>query len=156
MSSPGARQRRRRQQYQTPRSRREVLIAIGAGVAIVSVTALIIWLFRPGGLADRQPRSSWLVGFVIGAVALSAYVVLRPTSRLKMSPRASLSIALGVIAVITLVAGFRWPGGLVRHTPTFATLPPTPATTASPATTAPKSGGASTTTSKSNAPTSGP
>ena len=139
MSSPGARQRRRREQYQTPRSRREVVTAVGAGVAIVAATSLVIWLLRPGGLADRQPRSSWLVGIVIGAIALASYVVLRPSSKLKMSRRVALGGSYAIIAVAAVIAAAAWPHGLIRHTPTFATVPPAASTTA------PKPGASSTT-----------
>jgi hypothetical protein len=107
----------------------------------------MIWLLRPGGLADRQPRSSWLVGFVIGAVAVSSYVVLRPSSRLKISRRIALGGSYALIAVAAVVAGFVWPHGLIRHTPSFATLPTTPVTAP------PTSTGASTTTTKAGATT---
>jgi hypothetical protein len=131
MSSPGARQRRRREQYQAPRSRREVAIAVGAALFIVAATAFMIWLLRPGGIADRQPRSSWLLGIAFFAVAIACYVILRPSSRLKVDRRLALAGSLGLIVVVAVVAGFAWPGGLLRHTP----KPFTPtATTQSPAT----------------------
>jgi hypothetical protein len=126
MSSPGARQRRRRQQYQNPRTRAELVTAVGAAVGIVAGTALMIWLLRPGGLADRQPRSSWLIGAALIAAATVCYVILRPSSRLKMSRRVALSGSLGIILVVAVVAGWLWPGGLLRHTPSFASIPTTP------------------------------
>jgi hypothetical protein len=137
MSSPGARQRRRRKQYQTPRSRRELTIATVASVMIVVGTVLIIWLLRPGGLADRQPRSSWLVGLTIVAIASACYVILRPTSRLKMSRRVALSGSLGAIAVVAGAVGLAWPGGILRHTPSLRPLGSVPTTpiTAPPVTT---------------------
>ena len=128
MSSPGARQRRRRQQYQNPRTRRELTVAIGAGVGIVAGTALMIWLLRPGGIADRQPRSSWLVGLTLLAIIAACYVVLRPRSRLKVSKRLALGGSLGVIAVVAVVVGVMWPKGIIRHTPTLATIPATTST----------------------------
>jgi hypothetical protein len=123
MSSPGARQRRRRQQYQTPRDRRELVTAIGAGVAIVLATVLMIWLLRPGGLADRQPRSSWLVGIVVMASVLAVYTILRPASKVKISRNVALGGSFGVIVVGAVLGGVFWPGGVVRHTPTIATIP---------------------------------
>jgi len=127
MTSPGARQRRRREQYQSPRSRAEVRTAVAVAVAIVAATGLMIWLLRPGGLADRQPRSSWLVGFVLIASVVLLYEVLRPKTPVKkLSRRVSLGGGFGIIAVLALIAGFAWPGGLIRHTPSLAPLPTVP------------------------------
>jgi cytochrome bd-type quinol oxidase subunit 2 len=137
MSSPGARQRRRREQYQAPRSRRELAIAIAASVFIVGTTAFMIWMLRPGGIADRQPRSTWLFALAFFAVVIACYVILRPSSRLKADRRVSLAVALGAIVVVTAVAGIFWPHGLLRHTPTIATTPTTPTTPTSPAATNP-------------------
>jgi hypothetical protein len=147
MSSPGSRQRRRRQQYQAPRSRRELVVAIGAGVFIVAGTALAIWMLRPGGIADRQPRATWLVALAVGAALVAAYVILRPASRLKADKRVALAGSLGAILVVAIVAGFAWPDGLVRHTPKPFAPPPTaaPPTSASGGTTT-SAPGASTTT----------
>jgi hypothetical protein len=140
MSSPGARQRRRRQQYQAPRTRAELAVAVGASVAIVGATALMIWLLRPGGLADRQPRSSWLVGGGIIAAIVAVYV-LRPSSRLKVDRKIALPASLGGILVVAVVLGIAWPGGLLRHTPPVVTPPPVQ--TSASTTTAP--GGSTTT-----------
>jgi multisubunit Na+/H+ antiporter MnhB subunit len=136
MSSPGARQRRRRQQYQTPRTRRELATAIAAGASIVAATALMIWLLRPGGLADRQPRSSWLVGLTLIAVAIACYVVLRRDSKVKeANRRVALAGSIAVIALVAVLAGIFWPKGIIRHTPKLATVPATPlnSTTTAPA-----------------------
>jgi hypothetical protein len=133
MTSPGARQRRRRQQYQTPRTRAELAAAVGAAVAIVAGTALMIWLLRPGGLADRQPRSSWLVGIVLIASAVLLFQVLRPKTPVKkLSRQVSLGGGFGIIAVLAVVAGFAWPHGLIRHTPVASQFPTVP--TANPLT----------------------
>ena len=123
MSSPGARQRRRRQQYQAPRSRRELAIAVGAALFIVVATALMIWLLRPGGIADRQPRSSWLFGMALFAVVLACYVILRPSSRLKVDRRIALAGSVSVIIAATVIAGVAWPHGFLRHTPTSRSRP---------------------------------
>ena len=53
-------------------SRAEIVKAVGVGAGIVAATALLIWLMRPGpagipatgGLMNRQPRASWLVGAI--------------------------------------------------------------------------------------------
>ena len=129
MSSPGARQRRRRQQYQAPHSRRELITAVGAGFAILGGTAIMIWLLRPGGLADRQPRSSWLIAMALVAALLACYLILRPSSRVRFDRRIALASSLGGVLVFAVVAGFAWPGGLLRHSPKSYT--PTPAPTGS-------------------------
>ena len=152
MSSPGARQRRRRQQYQTPRTRRELGTAIAAGAIIVVGTALMIWLLRPGGLADRQPRSSWLVGLTVIAVAAACFVVLRRDSKVKeANRRVALAGSFAAIALVAVLAGVFWPKGIVRHTPTIPTLPSTPF---SSSTTAPT--GTSTSTTPSTTPSTKP
>jgi hypothetical protein len=165
MSSPGARQRRRRQQYQTPRTRRELATAIGVSVGIVGGTALMIWLLRPGGLADRQPRSSWLIGVVLAAVIAVCWSLLRPQERERENRYVLLSGLLGGILVISVVAGFKWPGGLLRHTPKLPEIPttptPTPApsaltTTAPGATTTAKPGGTTATTIPKTTPSTAP
>jgi hypothetical protein len=51
------------------RSRRELFTAIGGAVGVVVVTAIMVWLLRPGpsgtqgtgGLGNPQPRATWLV-----------------------------------------------------------------------------------------------
>jgi hypothetical protein len=154
MSSPGARQRRRRQQYQAPRARSEVLIAVGAGVGIVALTALMIWLLRPGGLADRQPRSSWLIGGAI-FVALVIVYALRPGSQFEVNRRVALPASLGTLLLVALGLGLFWPGGLLRHTPKIppiATTPTTPLNTA----TVPSTGASGSTTSPKGATTTAP
>ncbi|MDQ1533779.1 MAG: hypothetical protein QOF28_1540 [Actinomycetota bacterium] len=144
MSSPGARQRRRREQYQAPRSRRELAIAIGAAVFIVAATVFMIWILRPGGIADRQPRSSWLFGVAFFAAVIACYLILRPSSRLKLDRRVALAGALGAIVLVTAVAGIFWPHGLLRHTPKAVPFTTTP--TQAPAVTTTTAAGATTTT----------
>lgn len=156
MSSPGARQRRRRQQYQTPRTRQEIAAAIVASVSIVAGTALMIWLLRPGGLADRQPRSSWLVGLTLVAMVVACFVVLRRHSKVKEEHRrAALGGAIAVIAVVAVLAGIFWPKGIIRHTPKLATIPTTPfntSTTAPAGSTTTTGAGATTTPPTTRAP----
>jgi hypothetical protein len=143
MSSPGARQRRRRQQYQAPRARAEVLIAVAAGAGIVATTALMIWLLRPGGLADRQPRSSWLIGGALIAAIVVVYV-LRPGSQLEVNRRVALPASLGTLLLVALGLGLFWPGGLLRHTPTIPTVPATPTTPTNPVSVPSTAGGSTT------------
>jgi len=51
--------RRRRDAYRPPRSRREVLTAIGAVVGVLVVTVALIWFLRPkGNSGSGQPSNS--------------------------------------------------------------------------------------------------
>jgi multisubunit Na+/H+ antiporter MnhB subunit len=150
MSSPGARQRRRREQYQAPRSRRELAIAIGAAVFIVAATVFMIWILRPGGIADRQPRSSWLFGVAFFAAVIACYLILRPSSRLKLDRRVALAGALGAIVLVAAVAGIFWPHGLLRHTPK---VEPFTTTTAAGATTTTAAGASTTSGATTTSPT---
>ena len=156
MSSPSARQRRRREQYQAPRSRRDLLIAIGAGVFIVGATALVIWTLRPGGIADRQPRSSWLFAISLLAIVIACYVILRPGSRVKADHRIALAVSIGAILVVTALVGVLWPNGLLRHTPTVATVPTTPTSPTPTSPTTPSTPGSTGVTPSSAPGTTGP
>ena len=133
MSSPGARQRRRRQQYQSPRTRREIGTAVLAAVVIVGGTVLLIWMLRPGGIADRQPKATGLIGVTLGAVLLAAYFILRPSSRLEVDRRIALAGSISVIVAAAVIAGVVWPHGLLRHTNTIP-FTPTPTTPTAPGT----------------------
>jgi len=51
--------RRRRDAYRPPRSRSEVLTAVGAAVGVIVVTAALIWFLQPGGKSGSgQPSIS--------------------------------------------------------------------------------------------------
>ena len=145
MSSPGARQRRRRDQYQAPRTRSELVIAVAVGVGIVAGTALMIWLLRPGGLADRQPRASWLVALAVLAAIAAAWLILRAAKRREMDTRPWLLGSFAGIIVAAVVAGIVWPSGLLRHTPPVITVPTTPAVTSAPSASTTAPAGSSTT-----------
>jgi hypothetical protein len=117
------------------RSRAEIVRAACVAAGIVLVTALLIWLMRPGpagtratgGLMNRQPRSS---AVVIGALLVAgavAWFVLRVSRRTRGHEKVVLPIALGVVLVIAVVVGFAWPDGLLRHD----VAPPKPVTTSS-------------------------
>jgi hypothetical protein len=134
MSSPGARQRRRRQQYQSPRTRREIAAAVLATVVIVGGTVSLIWMLRPGGIADRQPKATALVGVALGAALLAVYVILRPSSRLEVDRRIALAGSISVIVAAAVIAGVVWPHGLLRHTHTIP-FTPTPTSPITPTTT---------------------
>jgi hypothetical protein len=125
------------------RSRAEIVQAVGISAGIVVCTAVLIWLLRPGsvgsiasgGLMNRQPRSSALV---IGALALAGGVtwwVLRVSRRARGHEQVVLPVALGVVLVAAVIAGFAWPGGLLRHDVAPPPIP-TPSSVATTSTTA--------------------
>ena len=125
MSSPAARQRRRREEYKAPRPRREIAIAVAVAVGIIAATAIMIWMLRPGGIADRQPRASWLFGLALFAALIASFVVLRRDSRVKRNRVMVLALSLGTIALVVVVVSIFWPDGLLRHTPKPIEPPPT-------------------------------
>ena len=135
MSSPGARQRRRRQQYQSPRTRRELVGAVIAAVAIVGGTALDDLDAAPRW--HRRPSASRQLAGRHHARRGGRHPVRDPAARLDREgrharrARAARSVAILVVAVI---AGVFWPHGLLRHTRTIPFTPqPTTPTTQTPA-----------------------
>ena len=62
--------RSKRQPVPHRHSRADIVKAVAVGGGIVVATALLVWLLRPGppgipatgGIMNRQPRASWLVG----------------------------------------------------------------------------------------------
>jgi hypothetical protein len=116
--------RTRRQPVPKHRDRRELLIAIGSAAAVVLGTALMVWLLRPGppgtegtgGLANRQPRAAWLVGLTIVALVLFAVWAIRQQRRWQDRTVIALLVGSLVIVLLAVLAGFVWPGGLLRHT----------------------------------------
>ncbi|MGO9872584.1 MAG: hypothetical protein ACLPVY_02195 [Acidimicrobiia bacterium] len=126
--------RSKRQVVPHRRARAEIVKAVGVGVGIVAVTALLVWLMRPGpagipatgGLMNRQPRASWLVGTGIGILAIATWFILRGSRRTRSRAKVLLPTAFGVVLVATVGGGFVWPGGLLRHA---VAPPPVPKTT---------------------------
>ena len=121
--------------------RADILKAVGVAAAIVIFTAIIVWLLRPGppgipatgGLMNRQPRASWLVGLAIGAGGLATWWILTRNAKMQARARIILPISLGVILVVAVIGGILWPGGLLRHDVAPAPAPETTTTTTSPA-----------------------
>jgi hypothetical protein len=117
-------------------TRRELLTAIGGAVAVVLVTALLIWLMRPGtsgvegtgGLASRQPRAAWLVALTLGAVVAFTWWALRRQESWRGRLIIVLVVGWVIIGLAAALAGILWPGGLLRHTepvPDVGDLTPT-------------------------------
>jgi hypothetical protein len=98
------------------RTRAEVVTAVVTSVALAMGTGLAVWAMRPGGIADRQPRASWLVGTAVLAAALLLVRVTRRPPR-RASARVASAGGLAVVALGAVVAGVLWPGGLLRHSP---------------------------------------
>jgi cytochrome bd-type quinol oxidase subunit 2 len=154
MSSPGARQRRRRDQYQAPRRQSEVVTAVAVAAGIVIGSALMIWLLRPGGMADRQPRSSWLVATALIAAIVAVSLVFRTAKQREINTPVWLAGSFAGILVVAIGAGIVWPHGLLRHTPPPITAPPTSAPSAT--TTSPGSSSTQPTTPTTTATTTAP
>ncbi len=129
--------RSKRQAIPHRRSRTDILQAVGLAAGIVAATALLVWLMRPGpsgipatgGLMNRQPRASWLVGGGIGVAAIASWFILRGRHATRARAKVQVPIALGVVLAGTVVGGFVWPGGLLRHDVAPPPVPKTPATT---------------------------
>lgn len=121
------------------RSRADILKAAGAAAGIIVVTALLIWLTRPGptgtagtgGLMGRQPRVSLLIGAALGLAAVAMWWVLRVSRTARERAKIVLPVALGVVLVAALVGAATWPGGVLRHDiapPPLTTIPRTTTT----------------------------
>jgi len=146
------------------RSRADIAQAVGVGAAIVLLTAVLIWLMRPGsagtlgtgGLVNRQPRAGGLVLVTILVAVAVTWWVLRVSKRSRGNEKVILPVALGVIVVAAVVAGLAWPDGLLRHY-LAAPEPITPATTpsTSPGATTGATGATSSSTTPTPAPTTG-
>ena len=114
-------------------SRTDIVRAAAVAGGIVVATAILIWLLRPGpagvpatgGLMNRQPRASWLVGVALGVAGTATWWILRVSRRARARARLLLPIALGVVLAGAIGGGVAWPGGLLRHD----VAPPPPATT---------------------------
>jgi peptidoglycan biosynthesis protein MviN/MurJ (putative lipid II flippase) len=149
------------------RSRSEVLTAVAGAAAVVLVTVVLIWLLRPGapgtegtgGLASRQPRAAWLVGLALGALIVFTWWAVRRQQQW----RGKLIVVLGcgwlIVALVAVLGGILWPGGLLRHTeapPDVSQLEGLPSTSlpAAPGSTQP--GATAPTTTAESATTGGP
>ncbi len=119
------------------RPRSELVGAVAVGVAIPALTALLIWLMRPGtpgapgsgGLFNRQPRVTWLVVLAALAFGAVAWWLARARAARRIPTRPGVAVA-GVVAVVgAVVAGLVWPGGLVRHWPSLVNPDTTPGIT---------------------------
>src|SRR5262249_23931714 len=121
------------------RSRRELYIAIAAAAAVVGGTVLLVWLLRPGppgtgaqgtgGLLSRQQRASLLFFItVIALIAVISFLVRRYRGKRVPKPVAIVSSVV-VILVLAVIAGFLWPGGLIKHYQSLVKVPDNPITT---------------------------
>ena len=158
--------RSKRQPVPHRRSRREIVTAVAVSAGIVIATAVLVWLLRPGpagipatgGLMNRQPRASWLIGMAIGAGFVATWFIMRGKGKARARAHIVLPIVLSVLLIAAVVGALLWPGGLLRHdvaptpAPTTTTPKSTPTTTPKPSTTVAKGGSGSATTSL--APTS--
>jgi hypothetical protein len=133
---------RRQSQVVHRRDRGEIVKSVLVSAGIVAVTAVIIWMLRPGppgvpatgGIMNRQPRASWLVFGAIVAGVTACWFVLRGSPRARRRAKVVLPIALVIVLLGAIGIGFAWPGGLLRHDVAPSAQPP-PTTTTAPATT---------------------
>src|SRR5437868_2950417 len=93
------------------RPRSEIFVAIAVSFGILLATVLLIWLLRPsnsgvegtGGLMTRQPRVVLWLLVSAAAITWGAWWALNGRHRPKrFTPRVSLAIVAGVIAVIAI------------------------------------------------------
>jgi hypothetical protein len=123
-----------KQRYQAPkvRERAEILKAVGAAAAVVVGTAILVWMLRPGpsdrfddgggGILSRQPRVGWLVTLTILALGGFVWWVF---TRPRRQRQRLLAIGCVMILVVAVLAGFFWPGGLLRQYQTIPEFDPT-------------------------------
>ena len=140
-------QRRRRiRRTATPigPSRRERTIAYLGAAAVVVLTAVTVWALRPGGpqpgnpgqpltggIANRQPKATWLVVLTVAALLGVVVWAARRRANRGGSQRAWVVSASAIVLIASVTAGFLWPGGLVFHfDPPPALDLPTPTTPA--------------------------
>jgi hypothetical protein len=120
---PPTRASARKQPVHKLRSRREVWTAVAGAAAVVILTGILLWLMRPGapgtegtgGLANRQPRATWLIVLTVFALAYWTYWVLKRQRRWREKVIVLLVGGWTFLATASIIAGFFWPGGLLRH-----------------------------------------
>jgi amino acid transporter len=124
--------------------RADIVKAVLVSAGIVIVTAILVWMLRPGpagipatgGLMNRQPRASWLIFSAIAAGSIACWMVMRGGPRTRKRAKVILPIALVIVLLATIGAGIAWPGGLLRHDVAPVTEPaPEVTTTTTPPTT---------------------
>jgi hypothetical protein len=167
--SSSAASRRRTPQKLRKYERADIVKAVGVSAAIVAVTAVIVWMLRPGppgipgtgGIMNRQPRATWLIVGAILAGTIACWVIMRGHGRARKRAKVVLPIALVVVLLGTIGLGIAWPGGLLRHDVAPSTEPipelepePEPTNPTSPPTTA--TGSTPTTGASGSTPTTGP
>jgi hypothetical protein len=83
-----------------------------AVAAVVGFTVFGVWLLRPGGLAHRQPRATWLVAGGLVAAVVIVVMAVRPDP----PPRRHVWVPSGLaaVAIVCLAVWFLWPGGIVE------------------------------------------
>jgi hypothetical protein len=140
--------RRRTPQKLRKYERADIVKAVAVSAAIVAVTAVIVWMLRPGppgvpatgGIMNRQPRATWLIIGAILAGTIAVWVIMRGHGRARKRAKVILPIALAIVLLGAIGLGIAWPGGLLRHDVAPSTEPvpepePEPTTPTTPPTT---------------------
>jgi amino acid transporter len=147
--------------------RADIVKAVLVSAGIVAVTALLVWMMRPGpagvpatgGIMNRQPRASWLIFGAIAVGMIACYAILRGSPRTRKRAKTILPIALVIVLLGTIGLGIAWPGGLLRHDVVPVTEPSPETTTTpstAPSTPSTKPAAATSTTASGSTATSGP
>ena len=119
------------------RDRSEILVAVVVAVGIALVTAILVWALRPGspgsrgegGIMTRQPRVFLWAFIFVAVLAWAIYWVLNGRRRPeRVSRGTAVAIAAVIVVAAAVIAAFFWPGGFLRHYPSFD-IPDTPPVT---------------------------
>jgi cytochrome bd-type quinol oxidase subunit 2 len=129
--------RLRNQAAPVTHTRSEWVLAVVGSAAVVLVTVVLIWAMRPGspnsftagkgGLIHRQPRVSLMLLATAAVMAIVAWLILRPESKVKQQRRAALLSVVGVVVAAVAVFAI-WHNTLVHDyavPPPDTTIPPT-------------------------------
>ncbi len=126
-----ASRRNKREAYRPPTPRAEIAKAVGAVAGVLALTLFLLWAMRPSGFFGRQPRvvAVMVVGLIVFG-SLGSYLT-GPSRRFHHNRRRGWLVAFGVSVVVSLALVVVYNvqlDGVIRHSPTVATVPAVPLT----------------------------